>query len=126
MEPRRTMWRAVMGIGVIGAVIAGTAACTSPAQRKLPGRTFIGGVRNDASADSVADERQEREGTSVSWRGRWALRGFVASMTDEDARDLADDPRIAYVEPDITMSTMAQAVPTGIDRIGARANATLR
>jgi subtilisin family serine protease len=125
MGPKGAIWRALGCAGVVVALAAATGACTKQGQSRMV-RTFIVGVKANASADSVADERSHQEDTQVSWRGRWALRGFVASMPEEDARALATDERIDFVEPDFEVTTQAQSTPTGISRIGAPANTALR
>jgi subtilisin family serine protease len=126
MERRASVWRALGVAGMAGTLIAGTAACTRPSGEQRPLRAFIIGVRDDASPDDVADDGARHRGASVHARWKLALRGFAASMTDDDARTLAADSRVAFVEPDIEVTTQAQTVPTGISRIGAPGNANLR
>jgi subtilisin family serine protease len=125
VDRRGSARRALGVVGFAGVLIGGTAACTTPPAQPGTVRNFIVGVRDDASPDSVADERARR-GVGVSARWRSAMRGFLASMSDDDARDLAADPRVAFVEPDIEVSIQAQTVPTGVNRAGAAANANLR
>jgi subtilisin family serine protease len=126
MERRASVWRALGVAGMAGALIAGTAACTRPSGDQRALRTFIVGVRDNASPDDVADDGARHRGASVHARWKLALRGFAASMTDDDARTLASDARVAFVEPDIEVTTQAQTVPTGVSRIGATTNANLR
>jgi subtilisin family serine protease len=125
MDSRRTVRRALGGIGVVVVLVAGTVACTRPAAQQAAMRSFIVGIRADASTDSVADERA-RSGAQIGWRWRWAMRGFAASMSDDDARALSADSRVAFVEPDLELTTQAQTTPSGITRIGAQTNAALR
>jgi aqualysin 1 len=54
-----------------------------------------------------------------------ALRGFSARLTARQIADLEDDPMVAYVELDGTMTIIAQTVPWGIDRIDADISSTL-
>ena len=54
-----------------------------------------------------------------------ALRGFSARLTARQIADLEDDPMVAYVELDGTMTTVAQTLPWGIDRIDADISSTL-
>jgi subtilisin family serine protease len=54
-----------------------------------------------------------------------ALRGFAARMTEDQARALAADKRIAYIEPDQEMYAIAQTLPWGIDRVDADISSTL-
>ncbi len=48
-----------------------------------------------------------------------AIRGFAARLTAEQILQLEGDPDVAYVEADGTMTTVAQTLPWGIDRIDA-------
>jgi subtilisin family serine protease len=52
-----------------------------------------------------------------------ALRGFAARLTAQQIRVLENHTLIAYIEPDGIMRTQAQAIPWGIERIGAALSA---
>jgi aqualysin 1 len=54
-----------------------------------------------------------------------AIRGFSARLTARQIADLEDDPMVSYVEPDGTMSIVAQTLPWGIDRVEADSSSTL-
>ncbi|MCA1612817.1 MAG: S8 family peptidase [Acidobacteria bacterium] len=54
-----------------------------------------------------------------------ALRGFAARLTAQQIRDLENDPAVAYVEPDGTMTANAQTLPWGIDKIDADLSSTV-
>ena len=54
-----------------------------------------------------------------------ALRGFAARLTAWQIDALENDPLVAYVEADGTMSVSAQTLPWGIDRIDADFSSTL-
>lgn len=53
-----------------------------------------------------------------------ALRGFSARLTARQIVDLENDPAVAYVEADGTMSVVAQILPWGIERVGAYSSST--
>jgi subtilisin family serine protease len=53
-----------------------------------------------------------------------SIRGFSARLTARQIVDLESDPTVAYVEPDGTMSILAQILPWGIDRIDADTSST--
>ncbi len=53
-----------------------------------------------------------------------AVRGFAARLTAHQIIDVENDPAVAYVEPDGTMTIVAQTLPWGIDRIDADLSAT--
>jgi subtilisin family serine protease len=52
----------------------------------------------------------------------FAIRGFSARMTEEEAIELSTDPRVAYVEEDSVMEAVAtqSSPPWGLDRIDQR------
>lgn len=53
-----------------------------------------------------------------------AIHGFAARLTARQIDALENDPAVAFVEPDGTMTISAQALPWGIDRIGADESST--
>jgi subtilisin family serine protease len=53
------------------------------------------------------------------------VRGFAARLTARQIDALENNPAVAFVEPDGTMTISAQTVPWGIDRIGANLSSTL-
>ncbi len=53
-----------------------------------------------------------------------AIRGFAARLTAVQVLLLESDPDVAYVEADGTMTTVAQTLPWGIDRIDADVSST--
>jgi subtilisin family serine protease len=53
-----------------------------------------------------------------------ALRGFAARLTAQQIGALDNHPLIAYIEPDGVMTTRAQQMPWGIDRINADLSST--
>ena len=54
-----------------------------------------------------------------------ALRGFAARLTAQQMDALEEDPLVASIEPDGTMTAIAQTLPWGIDRIDADLSSTL-
>lgn len=54
-----------------------------------------------------------------------ALRGFAARLTARQIADLENDPMVASIEPDGTMSVIAQTLPWGINRIDADISSTV-
>jgi subtilisin family serine protease len=52
------------------------------------------------------------------------IRGFSARLTARQIAELEDDPAVAYVELDGTMSIGAQTLPWGIDRVDADSSST--
>lgn len=54
-----------------------------------------------------------------------AIRGFAARLTARQIDALESDPMVDYVEADGTMTTSAQTLPWGIDRIDADVSSTI-
>jgi subtilisin family serine protease len=54
-----------------------------------------------------------------------AFRGFAARLTARQIQQLEMDSMVKYVEPDGTITTTAQVLPWGIDRIDADISSTL-
>jgi subtilisin family serine protease len=55
-----------------------------------------------------------------------ALDGYAARMPAAVATQLADDPRVSYVQVDRKVTATAQTTPTGINRVNADASPTAR
>jgi len=94
------------------------AALPAGLPENIPARyivVFHAGVDTDTAADELAG----RFNLAVHFRYRYALRGMAVSMHPKLREQLAADPRVAYIEPDVMMSIAAQTLPTGIDRINA-------
>jgi subtilisin family serine protease len=53
-----------------------------------------------------------------------SIRGFSARLTARQIADVESDPTVAYVEPDGSMSIVAQTLPWGINRIDADTSST--
>jgi aqualysin 1 len=53
-----------------------------------------------------------------------ALRGFAARLTARQISALENHPLVAYIEPDGIMTTRAQQIPWGIDRVDADISST--
>ncbi|GLZ30142.1 serine protease [Lentzea sp. NBRC 105346] len=106
--------------------LAGTAhAATTEGQiREVPGAEVVAGryiavFKNDGNAADVAGRFGGR--VRAAWSS--ALNGFSVEMSEGQARRLAADPRIAYVEP-VTMVRASDTQPGatwGLDRIDQRA-----
>ncbi|AWZ10460.1 MULTISPECIES: S8 family peptidase [unclassified Streptomyces] len=77
---------------------------------------------NTTSIDAVAGELTRRNNARLTHTYRSALNGFSATMTQAQARALAADPRVAYVEQDskVTLTATQNNATWGIDRIDQR------
>ncbi|MCP2242320.1 S8 family serine peptidase [Lentzea aerocolonigenes] len=119
---------ATFGIAVLGLLGAGGVASASAAEgeiRPVPGATVVGGryiaVFKDGTT-GAAGELAGRFGGRL--RSTWssALNGFSVEMTEAQARRLAADPRIAYVQPvtEVRMTDTQTAATWGLDRTDQR------
>ena len=81
--------------------------------------SYIVVFHDDVDTDVTASELKGRFNLSVRFRYRHALRGMAVKMPEQVLAKLAADPRVAYIEPDVMVSTSAQILPTGVDRINA-------
>jgi subtilisin family serine protease len=130
-------------LGVATALTFGSAAFAAPANAAAPaqatapivGENAPGAIKDNYivvfRADSAearrvaaaAGELAEEYGADVRRAYGTAVKGFSATMTAAEARRLAADPAVEYVEQDrvVTMSTSQTSPPWGLDRIDQRA-----
>ena len=78
-----------------------------------------------AQADQALDasvERAEDAGADVTREYGEAINGYAATMSDSEVKKAQQDPNVAYVEADrtITVEGTRSAPPWGLDRIDAR------
>src|SRR5262245_34659469 len=74
-----------------------------------------------ANAMETASIMPEWAGT-VTYRFNYAINGFAALMTEQQALSVSDDPRVAFVEEDSVVEALITQTnpPWGLDRIGQR------
>ena len=97
-------------------------------EKAVPGRYIV--VLDETAAKSMDKARGEPlakqlaalHGGSVKHVYSRALHGFSATMTEEAARRLSNDPRVRYVEEDaeLTLQGTQANAPSGLDRIDQR------
>ena len=81
------------------------------------------GVHGDTSlAARMADELTTAYGGLATNTYAYALNGFSAQMTEEEALRLSKDPRVRFVEEDSVMEASITQTnpPWGLDRTGQR------
>jgi subtilisin family serine protease len=97
------------------------AALITPAN-PIPGSYIV--VMKDAVADvdGEVDQIGQNYGTSATYRYRNAMKGFAGKLSPAAVEALRNDPRIAYIEQNQTMSlnTTQTGATWGIDRIDQR------
>ncbi|MGX7825780.1 S8 family peptidase [Actinokineospora sp. 24-640] len=123
---------ALAGVGTATAVACAVMAALPAAAegRVLTAADAIDGsyivvLKDGPSAQSSGEAAREltgRHGGRVGALYSSALNGFSAAMTDKQARGLAADPRVAYVEQDHRVELAdVQSNPTwGLDRVDQR------
>jgi aqualysin 1 len=105
----------------------------SAGARAIPGSYIV--VLNDGAArgvdnrdfslpavSDVADDMAFLYGARTTFVYDSALIGFAARLSPDQAQDLSDDPRVAYVEEDQVMEAVVTQSPAtwGLDRIDQR------
>lgn len=68
---------------------------------------------------------EQRAGFSAEHVYSHAVRGFAARLTAQQILQLENDALVSYIEPDGIMRVHAQALPWGIDRVGADVSSTM-
>ncbi|MGA5304853.1 S8 family peptidase [Nucisporomicrobium flavum] len=112
--------------GVPAAAIAAPAeaAVLSAAGAEVVPDSYVVVLKQDTSA--VAGQARTlatRHGATVRRTYSHALRGFAATMSAQQARRMAADPAVAYVQPDVVhraSDTQANPPSWGLDRIDQR------
>jgi subtilisin family serine protease len=98
-------------------------------KRAIPGQYIVVMDQDPVGKDGdyfiaarAADYMVAAYGGEVSHVYAYALNGFAARMTEEEAINLSNDPRVKFVEEDsVVEATITQSnAPWGLDRIGQR------
>ncbi|MBM0236041.1 S8 family peptidase [Micromonospora sp. ATA32] len=128
VRARRFLAAAFAAAAAAATIGVGTAASAAPAEgtvRAATGASMAGSyivVLKDGAGNQAAAVAG-RHGASVTHQYRSALNGFSGRMSEQQARRLAADPRVAYVQQDgVFTITATQTNPPswGLDRIDQR------
>jgi len=79
----------------------------------------------DRGVAGLVQALEARQGFRAEHVYSHALRGFSAHLTARQIQALESDPNVALVEPDGTMTAIAQTLPWGIDTIDADVSSTI-
>jgi len=90
-----------------------------------PGRYIVVLKDRVSHPGLVAAKQARRYGAETTYVYRSALTGYAATIPASQVDSVRADDRVAYVEPDGTVSALAQTLPWGIDRIDADISSTL-
>ncbi|MEV6980488.1 S8 family serine peptidase [Sphaerisporangium sp. NPDC051017] len=118
---RKTLLTALFAAALALPVIPATAAMAAPD----PVGDYIVVLKDGTNATSfVRNSLAGSRAISVDNVYSSALSGYSAKMTAEAAAALAKDPLVQWVQPNKTVSTTAQTLPTGINRVDAELSPT--
>ena len=83
---------------------------------------YVDGIANSrATTEAVA----RQHGADPRWVYEHAIEGFAGTVPEGRLKGLRNDPRVDHVERDQVVTTAAQQLPTGIDRIQADTSASI-
>ena len=83
-----------------------------------PPEGYIVVLKDDAlNAPAVAADHARNFGVGLRHVYSHALKGYAAVIAPERLADVQNDPRVLFVSADRPVWTMAQTLPTGVDRI---------
>ena len=109
-------------LAVVPAVVGVGTASAAPS----PQAGYIVMLETGVSASSVAAEQAAANGAVLGHMYSHAINGYSARMSATAAAKLANDPRVLLVQADGVVTTAAQTLPTGINRIDAALSPTAR
>ena len=89
-----------------------------------PTSSYIVVLHGSADASEVASDHSRRHGAEVRHVYGAAIKGYAASIREDQVAALRADPRVAYVELDAPVSVAAQSLPWGVNRIDADVSST--
>jgi len=96
----------------------------TPAQGAIPGQYIVVLEKEVRDPTAVAREHAQRHGAQVLYTYRHALKGYAARIPDQRLDEVLAEERIDYIERDSTVTTVAQKLPWGINRIDADISST--
>ncbi|HSH61088.1 MAG TPA: S8 family serine peptidase, partial [Acidimicrobiales bacterium] len=108
-----------MVVAVLLAATAAPAAGAPPVVAGGPPERFIVVLHDDVDPQAVANEHANRHAAQIGFVYDQALRGYSAVIPNDRVPAIHADRRVKYVEADQLATTMAQAVPYGITKVGA-------
>ena len=119
----RKGWSRRAAVCVLGGLIAASMASAAPASER--GR-YIVVLKDGVNANAAAQEHSRAHGAQVGFVYEHALNGYSAAMSAQAASRISNDPKVAYVEPDLPQAATAQTIPTGVNRIDGELSPTAK
>jgi subtilisin family serine protease len=111
-------------IPALGCMAALAAIAATPASAVSPDGRYIVVLKGSSAPGQLAEQLTAGTGGEVTHVYRHALSGFSAELPAAAAAALEANPAVDYVQPDFEVSTAAQTIPTGINRIDAELSPT--
>src|SRR3954449_3522754 len=105
--PVRTSWLTAVAVVVAAFALAAQTASAQDPGDVIPGR-FIVVYKDGTDVNSETDALEQRAGFKSRLRFGVALKGFVASLSDNQLSLLRDLPKIAFITPDRRVAALAQ------------------
>ncbi|MFU8763834.1 MAG: S8 family serine peptidase [Haliea sp.] len=104
----------------LAVAIAATLPLHATAQASKPAaNTHIVVLKPGAAARGVAADVARTTGGRVGYVYEHALQGFTITVPEAALKGILRNPNVLSIEPDGRVQTMAQTIPTGINRIHA-------
>jgi subtilisin len=104
----------------LAVAIAATLPLHATAQANKPAaNTHIVVLKPGAAARGVAADVARTTGGRVGYVYEHALQGFTITVPEAALKGIRRNPNVLSIEPDGRVQTMAQTIPTGINRIHA-------
>lgn len=75
---------------------------------------------------AAANEKAKEQGLGLTAVYTTALKGFAATLSARQLGALQNDPDVAYIEADVVAGISGQVIPTGVQRIFADDNTSLK
>ena len=112
-------YRGLLFAMVCAVVLSIPASAAMAAGKAIPDR-YVVVLHDSASGRSVAAEHRRELGAAVSHSYDHALHGYAARLSPAALARVKADPRVERVVPDRAgVATLAQTLPTGVNRIDA-------
>ena len=97
---------------------------TPPAESVIPDRYIVVLEEEARDPTAIAREHAQRHGAQVLHTYRHALKGYAARIPEQRLDEVRAEERVDYIERDGTVTTVAQKLPWGIDRVDADRSST--
>jgi subtilisin family serine protease len=107
-------------LGSVVAFAAGPSVTSAAPAAGAPPAPYVVVLSDNSDVESTAASYQRSYGATVSLRFGSALKGFAAQLPPAAVAALPKDPRVLFIEPDVTVAAAGEIVPTGVERIQAQ------